>query len=919
MAKLNQQATGQDVVVQKTLKAMEKVTVQLGKQKDRVVALSSLYEDMDEAQKSILSSMLNQAKYRNKLLKAQGDEEKLAKAHKEIEKDLEKVLKQRAQNYMDMLSNEEKAEKLADTARQKQNEAIEYRQKLADKLTLAEQSGSKTKIERAKKEIEENEKNIKKQAELKKKYDKEAEIYRTYSAENADKIIRANQLKEQQKELRNKSKLTPEEKKAYRERQKEISKIQNEVAKDEAKKKDEEDENGGLAAGFVPIGGSGGAKVKAGINFGNDANGNQITTWGGYLKKELGDAISAGFSNMSKSLDQTVDNAVKLISDYQQKINYRLETVSDAYSKDGAFDYMRKNVQKLVGNTGVVTQQKVIEAIGKAVDTGIAYNVEQRAFLSTIAENIQGTFETFDANLLRIVRIQQADSTAQRLGMEKALNDMLNSYYKDTTYLKDVFDNVSSSIFEMTANQTREQAVETEFVVQKWLGSLYSLGASSNAVQQIATGLGYLGSGNVQALAGNTGLQNLLALSASKAGLDYAGLLTNGMNGNDINRLMEAMVKYLSEIAEDTRENRVVTSSYGNIFGLSLSDVKSFANLSSSVSQIFGENMTYASSQEYLQDKLNNYVKYMGTAQYMSNMFENIKLGVGMTYADGGMYLFYKAVDMLDKLTNGGPTISVAPWGIGIQAKIFEIIKSGMFGAGLIGALVGGGLPGNNDALQLSKWGYEDVVSRGTGFGLKRQSGQSYQQNVGNASSSDVSDQTLKEGTDQATDIEDKSGKGQEKGIDDLYEALVLNGDKGQLSSVNQTVISMDAKLVKAMQLLDELSTTSSRKSVNINIQKVAGRDVGTGMDVPLATSPSTDWNKLIVAAAVLIKYGTQLGGFGGQAIQQMVDAEGSNEEATLQDFLDLIVPILQNDTGIPVRLESTDSMTNLLSDLTKR
>jgi len=110
----------------------------------------------------------------------------------------------------------------------------------------------------------------------------------------------------------------------------------------------------------------------------------------------------------------------------------------------------------------------------------------------------------------------------------------------------------------------------------------------------------------------------------------------------------------------------------------------------------------------------------MGTAQYMSNMFENIKLGVGMTYADGGMYLFYKAVDMLDKLTNGGPTISVAPWGIGIQAKIFEIIKSGMFGAGLIGALVGGGLPGNNDALQLSKWGYEDVVSRGTGFGLKR-------------------------------------------------------------------------------------------------------------------------------------------------------------------------------------------------------
>lgn len=918
MAKLNQQVTGQDVVVQKTLKAMEKVTVQLGKQKDRVVALSSLYEDMDEAQKSILSSMLNQAKYRNKLLKAQGDEEKLAEAHKEIEKDLEKVLKRRAKNYMDMLSNEEKAEKLADTARQKQKEALEYRQKLADKLTLAEQSGSKTKIERAKKEIEENERNIKKQAELKKKYDKEAEIYRTYSAENADKIIRANQLKEQQKEARNKEKLTAEERKAYRKRQKEIIKIQNEVAKDEAKKKDEEDENGGLAAGFVPIGGAGGAKVKAGVNFGTDAKGNSITSLGGYLKNALGSAISEGFSKASKALDDTVDNAVKLVSEYQQKINYRLEMVSKEYEKDGAFDYIRKNIRKLVGNTGVVTQQKVIEAIGKAVDTGIAYNVEQRAFLSTIAENIQGTFDTFDANLLRIVRIQQADSTAQRLGMEKALNDMLNSYYKDTTYLKDVFDNVSSAIFEMTANQSREQAVETEFVVQKWLGSLYSLGASSNAVQQIATGLGYLGSGNVLALAGNTGLQNLLALSASKAGKDYAQLLTNGMNASDINDLMKAMVQYLAEIAEDTRKNKVVTSSYGNIFGLSLSDIRSFSNLSSSALDIYSENLDYGGSQKYLQESLNKYTQYMGTAQYMQNMFENIKLGVGMMYADGPMYLFYKAVDILDKLTNGGPTLAVAPWGIGIQAKIFEIIKTGMFGAGLIGSLINGGLF-NNSSLNLQNWGYEDVVSRGTGFGLKAGQGTSYSQGVGNANSGDVSDQALKEGTESATNVEDKSGKGQEKGIDDLYEALVLNGDKGQLSSVNQTVISMDAKLVKAMQLLDELSTTSSRKSVNINIQKVAGRDVGTGMDVPLATSPSTDWNKLIVAAAVLIKYGTQLGGFGGQAIQQMVDAEGNSEEATLQEFLDLIVPILQNDTGIPVRLESTDSMTNLLSDLTKR
>lgn len=918
---LNDKITGQDTIVKDTLKAMQKVSVELDGQKTKVSALSALYEDIDGIQEDILASMLEQTKYRNKLLKAQGDEEKMAKAKKSIEKDLATILEQRTKNYLNLLSNEERSNALADVAHQKEKDALNKRQKLLNDLWVAEQGNNKKRIAQAQKDLNDNEQEIKKQAELKKKYDKEAELYRTMSAENADKQIRINRLKEEQKEAKSKGKLSKEEAEAVKKRQKEINKLQAEVNKSEAQRKSEEkkDDNNGFLPGFIPIGGGGGG-LKAGVNFGTDAYGNQITKFSGYLKKTLGDAISAGFSKASKALDDTVSNAVKLVSTYQQKINYRLEMVSEAYAKDGAFDYMRKSVQKLVGNTGVVTQQKVIEKIGEAVDKGIAYNVEQRAFLSTIAEQIQGTFDTFDANLLRIVRIQQADSTAQRLGMEKALNDMLNSYYKDTTYLKDVYDNVSSAIFEMTSGQSREQAVETEFVVQKWLGSLYSLGASSNAVQQIATGLGYLGSGNVSALAGNQGLQSLLALSASKAGKDYAQLLTDGMNASDINELMKAMVEYLSQIAEDTRKNKVVTSSYGNIFGLSMSDIKSFSNLSSSASDIYSENLNYASSQDYLQSSLNKYTQYMGTAQYMENMFENIKLGIGMTYADGGMYMFYKAVDLLDKLTNGGPTLSVAPWGIGIQAKVFEIIKSGMFGAGLIGALVNGGMPGNNSALNLQNWGYEDVVTRGTGFGLKAGKGSSYQQNVGNTSSTDVQDQTLQEGTEKATDVEGKSGKGQEKGIDDLYEALVLNGDKGQLSAVNQSVVSIDAKMQKAMQLLEEVSTTSSRKSININLQKVAGRDItGTESDIPIKTTPDDTWKKMMVAAAVLIKYGTQMGGFGGQAIQQMVDADSNSEQVTLQDFLDLMVPILQNDTGIPVRIESTDSMTNLMSDLTKR
>ena len=45
----------------------------------------------------------------------------------------------------------------------------------------------------------------------------------------------------------------------------------------------------------------------------------------------------------------------------------------------------------------------------------------------------------------------------------------------------------------MSANAS----IEFEYIVQKWLGSLYSLGLSQQTVTQIATGLNALGTGDV--------------------------------------------------------------------------------------------------------------------------------------------------------------------------------------------------------------------------------------------------------------------------------------------------------------------------------------------------------------------------------------------------------------------------------------
>ena len=178
------------------------------------------------------------------------------------------------------------------------------------------------------------------------------------------------------------------------------------------------------------------------INYGQDVNGHQITTLGDYMKNTLVQSISKAISAMAKQLDETVKNVAGLYTTYNARVNYRLNQL-------GKFEEEVKLVNDTVGYSGAVTQQKVIEKIGEAVDKGIAYNVEQRAFLSTVSENIQSTFDAFNSNLTRIIRIQQQDSTVARLGLEKSLNDLLNFYYQDTSYLNDAFDNVSSAIFEM--------------------------------------------------------------------------------------------------------------------------------------------------------------------------------------------------------------------------------------------------------------------------------------------------------------------------------------------------------------------------------------------------------------------------------------------------------------------------------------
>ena len=391
----------------------------------------------------------------------------------------------------------------------------------------------------------------------------------------------------------------------------------------------------------------------------------------------------SGLSTLSRQLDNTIDT----IAGYQSKIDTRL--LGSGKTWEG-----RKGIaQKLSGIAGVspwIQTKKLYENVDKLAEKGISFNLEQRAFLETIAEKIATTFHVDNQNLLNLIRIQQADTTAARLGLEANLNSYFNSMFATTEYLSDAFDNVSSSIYEAVSQMNAVSGVGFEYQVQKWLGSLYSVGMSQGAVSSIASALGMLGSGNITGLTGSSGMQNLLVMAASRAGLSYSDLLTGGLTSDNTNKLLAAMVGYLAQIADTTKDNRVVRSQYANIFGLSVSDITAMSNLAPSIKQLLGSNLDYGGAMQSLTNTANSIWQRTSIGEMMSNVWSNVQYQMATGVASNpALYGIWKVANALTDLVGGIalPDIKYMGTGVNLQTTVADLMRVGALGTGLMGGI----------------------------------------------------------------------------------------------------------------------------------------------------------------------------------------------------------------------------------------
>lgn len=283
--------------------------------------------------------------------------------------------------------------------------------------------------------------------------------------------------------------------------------------------------------------------------------------------------VSKTVIQLGRKLDSQINSTASFLEDKYGKVTAAI------YGSGDSFREMADDIATSVIGSRFVKQTEVLTQIASLAEAGTAYNLEERAIVESLANKITPTFSSIDGSLLQLIRITQNDLTMAQLGVETQLKRLLNNSFQDTQYLRNLYDSVTGDLLDAVSTKNGNQTTAFNSTVQTWLGYMYESGVSSGVVEKLANALNMLGSGNVSGLEGSGDIQRLLLLSMKNAGQNYADILQTGLNADTVNTLMSSMVKYLNEIATTTENNKVLTSAYTNLFGMTMRDIQAMTTM----------------------------------------------------------------------------------------------------------------------------------------------------------------------------------------------------------------------------------------------------------------------------------------------------------------------------------------------------
>lgn len=234
---------------------------------------------------------------------------------------------------------------------------------------------------------------------------------------------------------------------------------------------------------------------------------------------------------------------------------------------------------------------------------------------------------------------------------------------------------------------------------------------SSQAVSSIAQAIGQVASGDIQGI--SSGMQNLIAMALTKTSMSYDQLLTGGISATQLNELMNAIVLYLQEIANNS-DNNVVTKTLSGVFGVTLSDIKAATNLTQQdINTLLSYTQSYSGAVGELQTQLNTYAGRMSESVFLSNIFDNFLYSSGMTIASNPItYFMQKLLTYMPNMEI--PMPQAMGFGMSSGLPIKDLMQTALTGFGIIGGIVSAiSSLANQGGMRLEGWGANQSVTRG--------------------------------------------------------------------------------------------------------------------------------------------------------------------------------------------------------------
>ena len=353
-----------------------------------------------------------------------------------------------------------------------------------------------------------------------------------------------------------------------------------------------------------------------------------------YLAEDFKDNFGKNVEKLASSLQSSLSG--QLDSTINSYINNYQSMISSLVGANKDWESITDNLNNALSANSLVRQENVYKNLTELIKAGISENVEQRAFLETISDDLNLLLDTQTGSLARLIRLQDASIAENRVAIEYSLREFLNQNYQTSEYIKDSYLKVADSISELQAINTTSIASSIESALQTWLGSYYSVGVSDSTISSLASAINSLGTGDLSNI--NSNISKLVMMGAATSGKSYGNLLTNGITAEDVSAIMSGITDY----AKSIEGNNVVRSQWASLFGLSISDLEALKNLN-----ITNNTQTVSSDINKLFDA---YANFVPTTVGLKNTFENLMFTTATNIASNdALYGSYFVTDILEK------------------------------------------------------------------------------------------------------------------------------------------------------------------------------------------------------------------------------------------------------------------------------